>query len=172
MLSAPATINGWVLGARPVDWSAQFDGAGDRRDWSWQASNGARVDATLVAYPRQQDGAEMVGYGQGAVAPDSDWRWSEDLPDIGNGAVARIMSFGRPRDVLTVYRIGGTVTASPRQVKLLALKARFSGGDERGYALVLSARPVGQMNGRAQIERLVSDAGGVDALVTRLTTAQ
>lgn len=172
MLSAPATIDGWVLGARPNDWSAQFDGAGDRRDWSWQAPDGVRVDATLVAYSRQQDGAEMVGYGQGAVAPDSDWRWSEDLPDIGNGAVARIMSFGRPRDVLTVYRIGGAVTASPRQVKLLALKARFSGGDEQGYTLVLSARPVGQMSGRAQIERLVSDAGGVDALVTRLTTAQ
>ena len=90
----------------------------------------------------------------------------------GKGAEARIMSFWQPRDVLTVYRIAGTVTSSLRQVKLLALKARFTGGDERGYALVLAARPVGQMSGRDQIARLVRDAGGVDALLTRLTTAQ
>ena len=171
-LAAPAPIAEWTLGPRSSDWAVQFDGAGARRDWSWQGADGARVDATLVAYPRQQDGAEMVGYGQGAVAPNSDWRWSEDLPDIGKGAVARIMSFGQPRDVLTVYRIAGAVTSSPRQVKLLALKARFTGGDERGYALVLAARPAGQMSGRDQIDRLVRDAGGVDALLTRLTTAQ
>lgn len=163
----------WAIAPPATDWRAHFDGAGARRDWSWLAPDGARVDAALVAYPRQQDGAEMVGFGQGAVAPDGDWRWSEDLPDIGKGAVARIMNAGEQRDVLTVYRIANVVTSSPRQVKLLALKARFTGGDERGYALILSARPQTRqgdvISGRAQIDRLLRDAGGVDALVTRLT---
>ena len=132
-------------------------------------AGGSPVDLCIAGFVRQGEGRELVAYGQGAVDPDSDWRWGQDLPAIDSGRAARIVAEGRVRDTLTIYRIGGDQTASPARVKLATLKARLTGGDERAYALVLSAEPVPGDGGRDRIARFVAAAGGLDALATRLT---
>lgn len=170
LLAAP---NGWqIVPAAPsgdVPWRARFDGAHMRRDWALTDGAGRRVDVTIVRFDRQSEGHEMVGYGQGAVDPDSEWRWGEGLAPIGAGRVERIMNAETAREVLTLYAVDGDVTASPARAKWLVLRARLLGGDERAYALILSAQTRGEMSGRAQVQALVDAAGGVDALVRRLT---
>lgn len=162
---------GWrVDTSLATDWRARFDGADQMECRRYVPdAGGAPVDLCIAGFVRQGEGRELVGYGQGAVDPDSDWRWGQDLPAIDGGRAARIVAKGAARDTLTIYRIDSELTASPSRVKLLTLKARLTGGDERAYALVLSAEPVPGDGGRDRIARFVAAAGGLDALATRLT---
>lgn len=171
-IGAPTLIvpAGWSVAPGPqagdMPWRARFDGADMRRDWRLVDAMGRSVNVTIVGYARQAEGHEMVGYGQGAVDPDSDWRWGEGLAPIGAGRVERIMNAGAPREVLTIYAVGGEVTSSAARVKWLVLRARLFGGDERAYALLLSAQSRPSQSGRAQVQALVDAAGGVDALLS------
>lgn len=172
-LTAP---NGWQIAqgtqADEMPWRARFDGAHMRRDWRLTDAVGRSVDVTIAGYVRQSEGHEMVGYGQGAVDPVSEWRWGEGLAPIGAGRVDRIMNVGTAREVLTLYAIGGELTSSPARVKWLVLRARLLGGDERSYALLLSAQSQAGHGGRAQVQAFVDAAGGVEALMRRLTAVR
>lgn len=169
-IAAPA-IPGWtVIGTRsPSDWRARFDGADRRIDLMLSDGSGAPVALTLVGYARQGEGREVVGFGQGAVDPDSDWKWGQGLDPIAVAKVDRIENAGRARDVLTVYVVDGEVTSNPRTVKLRTLMARLTGGDQRAYALLLSAPPGEGQGGRDRIAAFVEAAGGIEMLARRLT---
>lgn len=162
VLSAP-DVAGWSHD--PVaaeDWRARFDGADVRLDARYVDAQGATVDLVIVGYARQSEGAEPVGYGQGAVDPDSDWAWGERLAPLGPARLDRIAKDGAFRDVLTLYRVGDRVSASPSRVKLAVLRARVTGGDEQTHALLVSARGP---QARVTIERFVAAAGGPEALL-------
>lgn len=168
---AARAIPGWQLAgtASPPDWRARFDGADRRIDLSLTDGTGAPIALTLVGYARQDEGREVVGYGQGAVDPDSDWAWGQSLAPIGPARVDRIADADRVRDVLTVYVIGGEITANPRTVKLRTLMTRLTGGDQRAYALLVSAPPQNQQSGRDRIAAFVQAAGGIEPLARQLT---
>jgi EpsI family protein len=127
------------------------------------------VDLCIAGFIRQGEGRELVGFAQGVLDPDSDWRWGQNLPPIGAGKAARIVDGTQVRDTLTVYMVDGTVTASSAKVKALTLQARLTGGDERAYAFVLSAQPATGEGGRDRLARFVDDAGGLETMVARLT---
>lgn len=169
-IAAPA-IPGWSIASTgsPPDWRARFDGAERRIDLSLTDGNGAPVTLTLVGYASQGEGREVVGYGQGAVDPDGAWKWGQGLDPIGPARVDRIEDAGRVRDVLTLYVVGGDVTSSPRTVKLRTLLARLTGGDQRAYALLLSAPSTSEQSGRERIAAFVTAAGGMEMLAHRLT---
>jgi exosortase A len=165
-LDPPAAAGWQIAAATPAEWQARFDGA-DRRG-SWQAADGRGppVDIVIVGYAGQDEGREIVGFGQGAVDPDSDWRWGQSLDPIGSAPVARIVRGSRHRDVLTAYVMGGTLLTSPRAVKLATLRARLTGGDQRAYALLLSAPGPA---GRGRIAAFITASGGLEPLVLGLT---
>ncbi|MFM6854160.1 MAG: exosortase A, partial [Sphingopyxis sp.] len=172
----PPAIAGWVVddGTPPqVAWRPRFDGA-DHMDCTpyrpATANDGAStLTLCVAAYARQSEGHEIVGYGQGAADPDSMWRWGESLDPIGAARVDRLVADEQMRDALTVYAVGGQITASAARVKWLALRARLLGGDERAYAIILSAPPVGDQPGRAMVEQFVRAGGGINAIVHGLT---
>ncbi|MEQ1509621.1 MAG: exosortase A [Sphingopyxis sp.] len=172
VLTAP---NGWQIaqGAHAGDapWRAHFVGADARRDWRLTDHDGRNVDVTIVIYGRQSEGHELVGFGQGAVDPDSEWRWGEGLAPIGAGRVERIMNGGTARDVMTLYSVGGKLTSSPTRVKIFTLLARLTGGDDRSYAMLISAQSAPGQSGHAQVQALVNAAGGVEPLMHSLTSA-
>ncbi|MCC7394236.1 MAG: exosortase [Sphingomonadaceae bacterium] len=169
----PHDVSGWRISNLPDgDWRARFDGARARADWALVGPRGEEIIITLARFPHQRDGAEMVGYAQGAVDPDSDWSWSDARPPIDGFGIDHLKNRGAAIDVLTLYRVGaGAVTDSARQVKLDALCARLLRGDERASALIIAAPLRGGTGGRAAIAALVRDAGGADALFRRLTAA-
>ena len=168
-LALPA-LPGWQSeDALASDWSAHFAGADAREEATYSDADGSRVQLTLVGYAAQGEGREVVGYGQGAIAPESDWKWAQGLEPIGPAKVDRIERPGAARDVATLYAIGGTITASGARAKLAMLRARVTGGDQRAFAILISASPNGSASGRDQIAAFVRDAGGVDALARRLT---
>jgi exosortase A len=169
------TIPGWTEVADSVpaidSWRPSFDGADAMTAFRYTDGRGAIVNVIIVGFTHQGEGRELVGFGQGAVDPDSDWRWGQALDPIEPARIDRIADGGRNRDVLTVYSVGGGITGSATRVKLLTLRARFSGNDSRAYAVLVSATPMTTRSGREQIAALVSAAGGVEPLVRRLTQA-
>lgn len=169
ILTAPR-VPGWtaVAGTAP-DWRARFDGADERGDGRMSDATGQLIDITLVGYVRQSEGKELVGFGQGAVDPDSEWKWGQGLDPIGPARVDRIADGANVRDVLTVYIIGGEVTSNPRTVKWRTLTARLTGGDQRAYALLLSAQPSAGQSGRDRIAAFVESAGGIEPVAQSLT---
>lgn len=172
-----APVDQWTIVASgaPHDWAPRFDGA-DQRQCVRYAHNGqprlSPVDMCIAAFVRQGEGRELVGYGQGAVDPDSDWRWGHDLAPIDAMPVMRITANGQNRDAMTLYRISTEITASRSRVKWLTLKARLIGGDERAYALILSAPTAAGQDGRAAIDALLRAAGGVGSWLNSATPAQ
>lgn len=164
-------ISGWQHASadRAVDWRARFDRADRRIDIRYADSAGRSVDLVVVGYAGQAEGREIVGFGQGAIDPDDDWKWGEALAPIGPARVDRIAKGDFQRDVATLYVVDGHVTASPAEVKWRTLVARLLGGDQRAFAILLSARPAAGFSGRSQITAYVDAAGGLDRLAARLT---
>ncbi len=166
-LPASLTLNapsGWQLIDAPVlAWQPRFDGADQMVVRHFSNDHGQRVDVGVAAYARQDEGREIVGYGQGAVDPDSKWTWSAALPPLAGGKAERLFHPGPvQRDAATWYWVDGQITGDPRTVKLLGLKARLLGGDPRALALVVSSEvDAGGLDG---VAAFVADAGGAKAL--------
>ena len=94
----------------------------------------------IATYARQGEGRELVGFGQGAVDPSSEWVWSSpaSAPILARGE--QITAPGPvARHVVSYYRVGGIMTGSASQVKLATMKARLTMGDQRAAAILISA---------------------------------
>ncbi len=172
-LPSSPEVPGWErLADAPAaagEWRAHFAGAQQRRDWRYRDPAGRVVTVTLAGFTRQSEGAELVGFGQGAVGPDSDWRWGQGLAPLGGMAVDRIVRRAEVRDVARLYRVDGEFTADPTRVKWATLRARALRGDPRGWAVLVSAPAEGSAPGRNAIAAFLQAAGGGDALAMRLT---
>jgi exosortase A len=160
---------GWAPTALSTDWVPRFDGADHMECLTVReiARPQNETDICIAHFSRQDEGLELVGYGQGAVDPDSNWRWSEALEPLGPMRVDHIAS-NTHRIVATLYAVGNIRTASATRVKVATLQARLLRGNEHAAALLVSARAEG--GGRASVTRFLDAAGGGDALLARLTT--
>ena len=74
-------VPGWqrVPAGDGRDWQPHFAGAD--RDPPRPLSRRGRartVDLAIVVFARQSEGRELVGFGQGAAAPDGAWAWTAD----------------------------------------------------------------------------------------------
>ena len=71
-----------------------------RPDRPWPAiatAQGRTVDLAIAVFASQSEGRELVGFGQGAVAPDGRWAWTADAPPPPDGRAERIASHGVER---------------------------------------------------------------------------
>ena len=156
-------LAGWTrvpLATQP--WAPRYDGADHRLLGRYRNAAGEQVELGIFLFGYQADGRELVGFGKGAVDPDSDWAWMASAPAHGGGLGERITAPGVTREVVTFYRLGGIVTGSATRVKWETLKARLFGGDQRAIALVVSAEDVKGRDTDAAIGRFLAALGPVD----------
>jgi exosortase A len=142
MSSPPAapSITGWQLfpGAYQAEWHPHFEGATWIGQWRY-ARQGESVDLALVLFDRQGEGHELVGFGQGAVAPVGDWAVMASAPSPANAKGEWLRGpGGRVRYVVSWYLVGGIVTGSRVEAKLAAARARLMGGDHGAAAILIS----------------------------------
>jgi exosortase A len=158
---------GWslvpVAGGYP--WQPRFASADRQLIGRYQNRAGQRVELAIALYARQEEGRELVGYGQGAVAPGSGWAWVEDMPAPPQGRAVRISAPGPvTREVVSFYRIGGILAGSELRVKLETLRVRLLGGEQRAAAIVISAEEPGA---RPAIDAFLRALGPVDRVADR-----
>ena len=167
---AMPVLPGWTrVRLTGVPWAPHFDGVDREVIGRYRDAAGHVVDLGIDVYASQREGRELVGYGQGAIDPASDWAWMEDSPDPAGGEAFRITapSPRSPvvRDVATFYRVGDVTTGSSARVKIETLKARLFGGPQRGVAVIVSAETGG--GGRGAVDRFLSALGPIDGLADR-----
>lgn len=181
LLAAPAwsAVSGARGGELPVPVLpnvAGWSGSADPMAYPWEPSfpdadhlvraryrndeTGAVVDLAVATYARQREGQEMIGFGKGAVGPDSEWAWSSPAyaPD---GARGEEITAPGPvvRHVLSFYRVGGITTGSASKVKLATARARLLAQDQRAAAVLVSAEQGEGQNADAAIAAFLHDLG-------------
>ncbi len=163
-------VPGWTRSAsratRP--WQPHFAGADFVRLGHYRDSEGHEVDLAVASFARQREGAELVGFGQGAVAPHGDWSWASDAAAPPNGRAEIISSRRVARHVVSFYRVGSITTGSAAAVKLETVKARLLGGPQRAVAILVSAEvPADGSDPGPSIQSFLSSLGPVDGLADR-----
>jgi exosortase A len=172
---APASLSlpdvpGWtrvsVFTGRP--WQPHFAGADLLRTGRYRDGKGMTVDLAIAVFARQAEGREMIGFGQGAVGPDSDWAWIAAGPPPPNGRLDRIATHGIVREVATFYRVGDIVTGRAVEAKLETTKVRLLGGPQRAVAILVSAEaPSEGESPRPAIDAFLSALGDIAPLADR-----
>jgi exosortase A len=168
-------VPGWsrieAVQGRP--WQPHFAGADHFRVSHYRDQQGREVTLAIAYFARQEEGRELVGFGQGAVGPGSDWAWTADAPAPANGRAERLASHGELREVVSFYRVGDILTGSGARVKLETMKVRLIGGPQRAVAVLVSAGPQpGGAVAREAIDGFVDALGPVEAFTDRLAAGR
>lgn len=160
------SVPGWTrVPASGRPWQPHFAGADVIRMGRYRDAAGQEVDLALAVFARQEEGREIVGYGQGAVAPESNWAWIAAGPPPPGGRLDRIASFGTVREVAGFYRVGDTLTGSEMAVKLETMKVRLLGGPQRAVAVIVSAEAPGEgASPRPAIDAFLARLGSIETL--------
>jgi exosortase A len=152
-------------------WQPNYKGAQSAMA-TFVGDDGVPVDVYVAVFDRQEDGAELVGFGQGIYPPQGSGIWSfagTQAPPQGGMAV-QINGGGAVRDVFQYFLVNGRVVGSPYAAKTEATKAKLLGGPTRAATVVISAqRPDPLVSARPSVERLAAAFGPVDAFVDRVT---
>ena len=153
-------LAGWSGGRQAAPaWRPRYAGADLRMMGHYRDRSEAVVDLAIAAYARQAEGREMVGFGQGAIAPDGAWMWTSPGRPVAQGRSERITGPGGVvREVVTFYRVDGRTTGSATEVKLRTLKIRLLGGDPAAVAVTVSSTDP------AALRRFLAALGPVDRL--------
>jgi exosortase A len=168
----PATVTlpdvaGWTRVTR-VDgypWQPRFDGADHRLFGRYRNALGQTVDIGIALYGWQAEGRKIVGFGQGAINPESKWSWTADAPSPAGGRAQRMLAPGKiEREALTFYVLGEGVTGDTMIVKLRTLQARLLGGDQAAAVVIVSA----EGRNRSVIDAFLKAFGSVDDRAERL----
>ncbi|HYJ53784.1 MAG TPA: exosortase A [Allosphingosinicella sp.] len=156
-------VAGWqrVAARGGIPWQPHFAGADRITVQRYRDVNGRSVDLAIALFVRQQEGRELVGFGQGATAPNGRWAWTADAPAPPDGRAERIASHGLERQVVSFYRVGDIVTGSGVGVKLETMKVRLLGGPQRAVAVLVSS------DSRAAIDDFLRALGPVAPLADR-----
>jgi exosortase A len=161
-------VPGWSRVPAGNEWRPHYQGADRIALGRYRNSAGQEVDLAIVVFARQEEGRELVGYGQGAADEDGAWSWTADTAPPPGGRAERIGSNGRVREVASFYRVGAVLTGSAARVKLETVRVRLLGGPQRAVAVLVAApAPADAISPRPAIDAFLKDLGPVAPLADR-----
>jgi EpsI family protein len=164
-------IYGWqrVDYAPQRAWKAHFAKASHELLGRYRNEAGLEADLYIAVYDRQSEGRELVGYGQGAVGPESKWSWIANCANPAQGKCERISADNKAlREVLSYYRVNGLTSGSATDIKLATLKARLLGGDQQAVAVLVSAERADKVEPRPAIDAFVKSLGDIDKMADHM----
>ncbi|MGB3379532.1 MAG: exosortase A [Allopontixanthobacter sediminis] len=121
-------VPGWqrVDYAPTAAWEPRATGAQHRLLGRYRNAAGQEVDVFVAVYARQGDGREASAFGEGALRPDTAWRWL--APGDGGPEVQAdyLLASGQVKRLAeTSYRNGGLTTGSNARLKLATMANRL-----------------------------------------------
>ncbi|KHK91160.1 exosortase A [Novosphingobium malaysiense] len=121
-------------------WEPRADGAKHKLLGRYRDTKGSEVDVFVAVYPRQGEGSEAGGFGQGAVMPDSPWSWQSPGPAFDTGKSERLLGSGNvERLAVTWYRNGQMLSGSNAELKLAVIANHLLFRVRPTTTLILSA---------------------------------
>lgn len=160
-------VPGWsrVPRTEGYPWGPRFDGADHKLIGRYRNASGEHVDLAIALYGWQAEGRKIVGFGQGAIDPDSSWSWSANTVAPSGGKGQRMLAPGKiGREALTFYVLGHGATGDAMTVKMRTLQGRLLGGDQSAAVVVVSSENAK----RATLDRFLKDFGPVDVRAKQL----
>ncbi len=146
-----ASVPGWTQTdyTPTYDWQPRATGADHRLIGRFIGPKGQQIDAFVALYADQGEGREATAFGEGALVPDSDWRWMRPGPDTPNAQSDWLLVHGQHKRLAqTSFRTGDLLTGSAFELKLAAMRNRLLLRDEATAMLILSSEL--QADGAAQ----------------------
>lgn len=173
-IAAPS-VAGWekVENDFAAPWQPVQKGATHNIMQSYADVEGAKITLYAALYERQEDGAELIGYGQGAFDPESDWAWAANGTPVDEIAAIRITAPGPVhREAVTVYIYGDIVSASTSQIKIAMLKDRLIGRHQLAGLIILSAEDGEIIKATDAMQRFSEQSGGLETLLRQIASGQ
>lgn len=136
-------VDGWEQVATSPDygWEPRASGADRRLTGSYRNSRGQVVDIVYALYAAQGEGREAGAFGEGALPPDSEWRWlsASTAPDGVPGERMQALGSYR-RTAETWYRAGKWIGTGKLQLKLVTMRDRLFLVENPTAMLILSVQ--------------------------------
>ena len=135
-------VEGWErVDYRPqVDWEPRAAGADHRLIGRYRNAGGQEVDVFLAVYAWQGEGKEAGAMGEGALVPDTPWRWLEPGPSTADSTADYLLANGNVKRLAhTTYRSGNILTGSNARLKLASIRNRLALDIAPTTVLIISA---------------------------------
>lgn len=135
-------VPGWerIDYAPDVWWEPRAAGAGHRLLGRYRDGEGREVDVFYALYAAQDEGREAGSFGEGALVPDTPWRWLSPAGALAGGKGDWLQANGHvKRLAITWYRTGDTLTGSNLTLKRANILDRLVLGEQPTAMLILSA---------------------------------
>ncbi|APE28866.1 Eight transmembrane protein EpsH / EpsI protein [Aurantiacibacter gangjinensis] len=135
-------VEGWQRSG-PVQtypWRPAIAGADQTVIGSYTDVEGRVIDVLYALYGAQEDGREAGAFGEGALPPDTEWRWLSDASAPEGSIGERLQALGTQQRVAqTMFRHGDWTGRSRAQLKLRNMADRLLGTPQPTAMLILSA---------------------------------
>lgn len=135
-------VPGWQLAARneAYPWEPRMGGADHRLIGYYQDAAGRQVTVAYALYAAQDDGREAGAFGEGALPPDTEWRWLSPATATNGAMGDRLLALGvHQRLAFTWYRHGDWTGRSNLRLKLANMRDRALLTAQPTSELILSA---------------------------------
>lgn len=167
--TAPA---GWTMVdyTPAVWWEPRAAGADHRLMARYRDAAGHEVDVFFALYSGQDDGREAGGFGEGALVPDTPWRWQEPAAGPAEATAEWLQANGNVRRLAyTWYRSGDLLTGSNSRLKLANMADRLLMREQATAVLILSAEHAGPgAQPTEAIDAFLAGVGPVGSWMDRL----
>jgi exosortase A len=164
-------VPGWtpVTPQHAYPWQPRMAGADRKLTASFRDAEGREVDVVFALYAAQSEGREAGAYGEGALVPDSEWRWLEPAPPIDGALGDRLLALGlHQRTAMTWYRHDGWTGGSRSRLKLYAMRDALLLRPRTTMTLIVSAEQREGQDAAGAIEAFLASAGPTGAWMDRI----
>ncbi|WP_240957070.1 exosortase A [Pseudopontixanthobacter vadosimaris] len=147
-------VKGWQAARTPqgLAWQPRAGGADHRLLGRYANVQGQAVDVSLAIYAKQTDKADAAAFGEGALPPDTPWRWVGQGEGTGTYGSENLFALGRYRRLAqTSYYREPLLTGSALRLKLATMRDRLLLRPNPTATLILSAE---ERQGRPAAELL------------------
>ena len=151
-------VPGWSLVeySPAVWWEPRAAGADHRLLGRYRDRSGREVDVFYAIYRTQDEGREAGGHGEGALMPDSPWRWVGGVPPVAGGSAERMQAdTSNRRMAITWYRNGGILTGDNRRLKLAVIRDRLALSVQPTLLLIISAEERPNLSADSSLRRFI-----------------
>ena len=155
-------VPGWQLVdyTPSTPWEPRAAGAAHRLIGRYRNPAGDEVDVFIALYASQGDGREASAFGEGALRPDTPWRWLGRGQSSSTVQADYLLALGQFRRLAeTSYRIGGLTTGSAVRLKLATMRDHLLLQQRPTILAIISAEEQGPVNAAQSITEFRSALG-------------